>query len=84
MLVLSEPQAEVVMTAASGLPAEKRGLFVERVVARLRLNGTRFTAVDLARAFHLAAGSWVLDVPVKGGDKRYSVVRVEWPSYTGL
>ena len=44
MLMLSEPQIEIVMTAASGLPAEKRGLFVERVAARLQLNGTRFTA----------------------------------------
>jgi len=39
MLMLSEPQIEIVMTAAGGLPAEKRGLFVERVAARLQLNG---------------------------------------------
>ena len=30
MLMLSEPQIEIVMTAAGGLPAEKRGLFVEK------------------------------------------------------
>ncbi len=42
------------MTAAGGLPAEKRGLFVERVAARLQLNGTRFTAADLDAAVRLA------------------------------
>jgi hypothetical protein len=54
MLILSEPQIEIVMTAASGLPAEKRDLFVERVAARLQLNGTRFTAADLDTAVSLA------------------------------
>ena len=44
MPMLSEPQIAIIMTAASGLPAEKRGLFAERVAARLQLNGTRFTA----------------------------------------
>jgi hypothetical protein len=47
MLMLSEPQIEIVMTAAGGLPAEKRGLFVERIAARLRLGGTLFTDADL-------------------------------------
>jgi hypothetical protein len=28
-------------------------------------------------------GGWVLDVPAKG-DQGSSVVRIEWPSYTGL
>ncbi len=54
MLMLSEPQIEIVMTAAGGLPVEKRGLFVERVAARLQLNGTRFTAADLDAAVRLA------------------------------
>ena len=54
MLILSEPQIEIVMTAAGGLPAEKRGLFVERVAARLQLNGTRFTSADLDTAVSLA------------------------------
>ena len=52
--MLSEPQIEIVMTAANGLPAEKRGLFVERVAARLQLNGTRFIAADLDIAVSLA------------------------------
>jgi hypothetical protein len=54
MLTLSEPQIEIVMNAAGGLPAEKRGLFVERVAARLQLSGTRFTAADLDAAVRLA------------------------------
>ena len=54
MPMLSEPQIAIIMTAASGLPAEKRGLFAERVAARLQLNGTRFTAADLDTAVSLA------------------------------
>jgi hypothetical protein len=54
MLMLSEPQIEMVMTATSGLPAEKRGLFIKRVAARLQLNGTRITAADLDVAVRLA------------------------------
>ena len=51
MLTLSEPQIETIM---SGLPAEKRGLFIQRVVARLQLNGGRFTAADFDAAVSLA------------------------------
>jgi hypothetical protein len=41
------------------------------------------TVADLRALSTWPPGDWVLDVPVKG-DQRYSVVRVEWPSYTGL
>jgi hypothetical protein len=54
MLMLSEPQIEIIMTAAGGLPAEKRGLFVERIAARLRLGGTLFNDADLDVAVRLA------------------------------
>jgi hypothetical protein len=41
------------------------------------------TVADLSALSAWPPGDWVLDVPVKG-DQRYSVVTVEWPSYTGL
>jgi hypothetical protein len=42
------------MTAADPLPAEKRSLFLERVAARLRLHGPRFTDTDLNAAIQAA------------------------------
>jgi hypothetical protein len=36
------------MTAAGGLPVEKRDVFLERVAARLQLRGPRFTDADWA------------------------------------
>jgi hypothetical protein len=53
MLALSDAQLQTVMSAASSLPPEKRGLFLERVAARLTLRG-RFTAGDLDDAVRLA------------------------------
>jgi hypothetical protein len=47
---------------------------------------TAKTVTDLRALSSWPPGDWVLDVPVKG-DQRYGVVgvvRVEWPSYTGL
>jgi hypothetical protein len=44
MIALSDTQLTAVMTAAGKLPAEKRGVFLERVVARLGLL-PRFTDV---------------------------------------
>jgi hypothetical protein len=41
------------MTAASGLPVEKRGLFLERVAVRLTLRG-RFNDADLDEAVRVA------------------------------
>jgi hypothetical protein len=37
MLALSDNQLSVVMTAATALPPEKRGVLFERIAARLRL-----------------------------------------------
>jgi hypothetical protein len=53
MLALSDDQLAVVMTAASGLPVEKRSAFLERVAARLQLLGS-FTDLDLDDAVRLA------------------------------
>src|SRR6516225_12370951 len=38
----------------SSVPVEKRSLFLERVAARLRLRGPRFTDADLGAAIHTA------------------------------
>jgi hypothetical protein len=54
VLRLSEPQIEIIMNAAGDLPEEKRGLFVERIAARLRLGVTRFTDADFDVAVRLA------------------------------
>ena len=53
MLALSDNQLAAVMTAAGKLPTEKRGVFLERVVARLSLS-PRFTAAEFADTVHLA------------------------------
>ena len=54
MLALTDAQLEIVMVAAGGLPAEKRSVFLERVAARLRLHGPRFTDQDLGAAVQVA------------------------------
>ena len=51
---LSDSQLLAVWTAAEGLPVQKRGVFLERVIARLQLCGSRFTDVDLDDAVRLA------------------------------
>jgi len=54
MLALNDTRLALVMTAAGGLPAEKRSVFLERVAARLRLRGPRFTDADLGAAIQTA------------------------------
>jgi hypothetical protein len=51
---LGDDQLQTVMIAASPLPPEKRGLFLKRVAARLRLCEPRFTDHDLDQAIRLA------------------------------
>jgi hypothetical protein len=53
MLALSDDQLAVVVTAAGKLPTEKRGVSLERVVARLSFS-PRFTTTEFADAMHLA------------------------------
>jgi hypothetical protein len=47
MLALSDSQLQAVWAAADGLPVEKRGVFLGRLVAQLQLRGSRFTTTDL-------------------------------------
>jgi hypothetical protein len=54
MFALSDKQLALVMTAAGGLPVEKRSVFLERVAARLRLRGYHFTDADLGAAIQAA------------------------------
>ena len=54
MLALSAAQLALVMTAAGGLPVEKRSVFLERVAAWLRLHGPHFTDADLDDAVRTA------------------------------
>jgi hypothetical protein len=53
MLALSDSQLRAVWAAAERLPVEKRGIFVERVVARLQLQ-RGFTDADLDDAMRAA------------------------------
>jgi hypothetical protein len=53
MLALSDSQLRAVWAAAERLPVEKRGIFVERVVARLQLQ-RGFTDADLDDAARAA------------------------------
>jgi len=52
MFALSDAQLALVMTAAGGLPVQKRSVFLERVAARL--HGPRFTDADLGAAIQAA------------------------------
>jgi hypothetical protein len=61
MLALSDSQLQVVMSAAGGLSPEKRSLFLERVAARLQLDGPRFTDTDLERAVRSALSGLIRD-----------------------
>ena len=54
MLALSDSQLRSVWATATGLPIEKRGVFLERLVAQLQLRGNHFTTADLDDAVRLA------------------------------
>jgi hypothetical protein len=47
MFALSDSQLRAVWAACDRLPVEKRGVFLERLVAQLQLRGSRFTTTDL-------------------------------------
>jgi hypothetical protein len=47
LLALSDSQLRAVWAAADGLPVEKRGAFLGRLVAQLQLRGSRFTTAEL-------------------------------------
>jgi hypothetical protein len=54
MFALSDSQLRGIWTAADGLPVEKRGIFLGRLVAQLQLRGSRFTTADLDDVMHAA------------------------------
>ena len=54
VFALTDAQLEIVMIAAGSLPVEKRGLFLERVAAKLQLRGLHFTDADLGAAIQAA------------------------------
>jgi len=51
---LDNDQLAKIMFAASGLPPEKRGVFLERVGARLGLRGSQLTDSNLDNAIQIA------------------------------
>ena len=54
MLALSDSQLRSVWAAAAGLPIEKRGVFLGRLVAQLQLRGSCFSNADVDDAVRLA------------------------------
>ena len=54
MLALSDSQLRALWAAANGLPAEKRGIFLMRLVALLHLRGSRISTADVDDAVRLA------------------------------
>ena len=53
MIGLTDPQLEIIMAAANAVPVERRGIFLERVGAMLKVRG-RFTDADVADVAQLA------------------------------
>ena len=54
MLALSDSQLRALWEAAAGLPIEKRGIFLLRLVAQLQFRSSNFTTADLDDAVRLA------------------------------
>jgi hypothetical protein len=54
MFALSVSQLRIIWNAADGLPAQKRGVFLERIVTWLRFRGGRFVDRDFDDAVRLA------------------------------
>ena len=54
MVAFTDSQLRAVWAAADGLPVEKRGIFLERVIAWLELRGSRLTDADLDDAVRAA------------------------------
>ena len=54
MLAFTDSQLRALWAAADGLPAEKRGIFLMRLVAQLQLRGSCFSTVDVDDAVRLA------------------------------
>jgi hypothetical protein len=65
MIVLDDTQVQTVMTAAAGLPTEKRDLFLKRIEAARRLvHRGHFSDAELNAAINVALRGLRHDVPV--------------------
>jgi hypothetical protein len=58
VIALSDHQLEIVVTAANAVPVERRGIFLERCGAMLKLRG-RFSDNDVADVAKLALAGLV-------------------------
>ena len=54
LLALKDHQLAIVTATADTLTAEKRSVFLDRIAARLRVRGTRFTDAELEKAVRQA------------------------------
>jgi hypothetical protein len=55
MIGLTDPQVKIIMTVASGVPIERRGIFLERCGAMLLMRGYgHFSDADVSDVAHLA------------------------------
>ena len=63
MFALSDSQFRTIWNAADGLPAIKRGVFIERIVAWLKFRGGRFIDRDLDDAVRLALRGLIQEKP---------------------
>ena len=54
MFALSDSQLRTIWNAADGLPAQKRGIYLERMIAWLQFREGRFIDRDLDDAVRLA------------------------------
>jgi hypothetical protein len=67
MLALSDSQLRALWEAAAGLPIEKRGIFLLRLVAQLQFRSSNFTTADLDDAVRLALKGLMQKSAADGG-----------------
>jgi hypothetical protein len=72
MFALSDSQLRTIWNAADGLPAEKRGIYLERMIAWLQFRGGRFIDRDLDDAVRLALRGLIHE---SAGSQRASLSR---------
>jgi hypothetical protein len=72
MLALSDSQLRTIWNAADGLPAEERGVYLERMIAWLQFRGGRFIDRDLDDAVRLALRGLIHDSPRRRCSSRIS------------
>jgi hypothetical protein len=79
MVAFTDSQLRAIWTAADRVPFEKRGVFVERVVARLQLH-RGFTDADLDDALRAALTGLIQSVAWSGPltDLPSARVRMRW------